>query len=307
MAIQLPVRNMAGQQVGTIDLDERVFGAKRNDTLIHQVVVAQQANKRRGTASTKTRGDMDWGGAKPYRQKGTGRARQGSRTAPHYKGGGVVWGPHPRSYRQATPKKMRRGALRSLLSAKVADNQLLVLDELRFDEPKTKAMYGVLNALGVDNALVVLTDNCVNVRRSADNIPKIDTTRADSLNVLDVITRQVLIMPVEAVRMVEQNLVDDHRRVSRLALAAGVPEALVRVAAPPPSTVDLAPVAMAAAAAGAVATAAAPPAAAEPAEDEASAGGAETEPLAEADEPFADALTAGGEVADEAEKPEDDA
>src|SRR5262245_12058530 len=136
MPIRLPILNMAGQRVGTIDLNERVFGAKRNDTLIHQVVVAPQANKRVGTADTKTRGDMKWGGAKPYRQKGTGRARQGTRTAPQYRGGGVVWGPHPRDFRQAIPRKMRRGALRSVLSAKVRDKQLIVLDALRFDQPK---------------------------------------------------------------------------------------------------------------------------------------------------------------------------
>ncbi len=231
MPIHLPIRNMAGQQVGTIELSEKVFGVKRNDTLIHQVVVAQQANKRVGTASTKTRGDMEWGGAKPWRQKGTGRARQGSRTAPQWRGGGVVWGPHPRDYRQRTPRKMRRGALRSLLSCKVRDQELIVLDELRFNQPKTKAMLQVLQNLGVDNALLVLTDNCTNVRRSASNIPKIDTTRAADLNVLEVITRRYLIMPVEALRQVEQNLIDDNRRLRRLAEETGVPVEL-RHAAP---------------------------------------------------------------------------
>lgn len=225
MAIQLPVRNMAGHEVGTIELNEKVFGVKRNDTLIHQVIVAQQANKRQGTVNTKTRGDMKWGGAKPYRQKGTGRARQGSRTAPHYKGGGVVWGPHPRDYRQAIPRKMRRGALRSVLSAKLADNELIILDSLQFETPKTKEMVAVLRGLGVDNALIVLTESCTNARLSAENIERIETARADSLNVLEVLTRRYLIMPVEAVRMVEANLADDTRRLARRAVEAGVPGA----------------------------------------------------------------------------------
>lgn len=226
MAITLPVRNMAGEAVGEIELDERVFGVKRNDTLIHQVVVAQQANRRVGTANTKTRGDLKFGGSKPYRQKGTGRARQGTRTAPHYRGGGVVWGPHSRDYRQEIPRKMRRGALRSLLSAKVADQQLVVLDELKFDTPKTKAMIGVLSALGITNALIALTDECANARLSASNIPMIDTCRVASLNVLEVITRQSLILTKDGVEWVQSNLLDDSQRLTERASAAGVPAAL---------------------------------------------------------------------------------
>src|SRR5438045_1031069 len=150
--MDVQVRSLAGASVGTITLDERVFGIEPNLAVLHQVVVAQLANRRQGTADTRTRGEVRGGGRKPWRQKGTGRARQGSIRAPHWKGGGIVFGPHPRSYHRDLPRKMRRLALRSALSAKLQEGELLVIDQLALPAAKTKEMSALLARLGADGS-----------------------------------------------------------------------------------------------------------------------------------------------------------
>src|SRR5919109_4893135 len=155
--MQADVVNLSGAVLRSIDLDDRVFGITPNQAVVHQAVVAQQANARQGTHDTRTRGEVAGGGKKPYRQKGTGYARQGSRRAPHYKGGGVVFGPHPRSYEQALPRKMRRLALRSVLSARAAEDALTIVDAFAVEAPKTKALLETLSTLGASaGALIVL-------------------------------------------------------------------------------------------------------------------------------------------------------
>lgn len=204
--MQLPVYNLEGEVVEHIELSDDVFGQPINEALIHQAVVRQQANLRVGTASTKTRGEVAGSTRKLYRQKGTGRARHGSIKAPIFRGGGIVFGPHPRDYRQAMPKKMRRQALRSALSAKVAAQRLVLLDHLEFTQPRTKQMVGLLERLAVRSALVVLPEPNEAVQKSARNIPDVTTLPAQNLNVLDVMRHQHLLMPVAAARKVEQAL-----------------------------------------------------------------------------------------------------
>jgi len=204
--VQIPVYNLAGEVVEQVDLSDEVFGQPVNEPLLHQAVVRQLANKRQGTASTKTRGQVQGSKRKLFRQKGTGRARHGSITAPIYRGGGIAFGPHPRSYVQRMPKKMRRQALRIALSAKVAAQTLLLLDELDFAEPKTKQMVDVLGTFAVRSALLVLPEANDNVQKSARNIPDVSTLPAQGLNVVDVLRHQHLIMPVAAARVVEQAL-----------------------------------------------------------------------------------------------------
>src|SRR5829696_6984016 len=170
------VKNAHGETVGTLDLDERVFGIEPNRAVLHQAVVTQLANQRRGTHDTKTRGEVRGGGKKPWRQKGTGRARQGSTRAPHWRSGGVVFGPHPRSYHKDLPRKMRRLALRSALSAKVQDGELLVIDSMSLAAPKTKEMQAVLAQLGAEgSALIVLAGLDPLAKRAASNLPKVRT------------------------------------------------------------------------------------------------------------------------------------
>lgn len=204
--MQVPVYNLEGEIVEQIELRDDVFGQPINEPLLHQAVVRQLANRRVGTASTKTRGEVAGSTKKLYRQKGTGRARHGSITAPIYRGGGIVFGPRPRDYRQAMPKKMRRQALRSALSAKVADQHLMLLEALEFAEPKTRQMVDVLDKLAVRSALVVLPEPNENVQKSARNIPDVKTLPAHNLNVLDVVRFQHVVMPVAAARKVEAAL-----------------------------------------------------------------------------------------------------
>jgi len=204
--MQIDVYSMAGEVVDRIEVSDDVFGAEPNMALLHQAALRQLANRRLGTASTKTRGMVTGGGAKPYRQKGTGRARQGSRRAPHYKGGGVVFGPHPRDYHLDMPKKMRRQAIRSALSAKVAEQQLVLLDRLEFPAPHTKDMVAVLEALPVNRKVLVVlpgVDGDGNVVKSARNIPGVKTLPAASVNVVDVLAHDYLLAPVPAVRQIE--------------------------------------------------------------------------------------------------------
>jgi large subunit ribosomal protein L4 len=184
-----------GKELGTVELPEVLFNADVNEALIHQAVTAQLAARRTGTAATKTRGQVAGGGAKPYRQKGTGRARQGSRRAPHFAGGGVVFGPHPRSYEQRLPKRMKRAALHGALTAKYGDGAIRIVDELGLETPKTKDLAGFLVALNANGrVLVVATGSDANLEVSARNLPQVDVIRADSLNVVDVLNADTLLI-----------------------------------------------------------------------------------------------------------------
>lgn len=202
--MQVPVYDLTGAVVEQIEVSDRVFGAPFNEAVVHQVMVGQLANARQGTASTKTRGEVAGSSKKLYRQKHTGYSRAGSRRSPLRYKGGVIFGPHPRSYRQATPQKMRQQALRCVLSAKAADSELKVIKELNFGEPKTKKMVEVLSALGVKStALVVTPDHNDNLLKSARNVPGIKTVRANLLNIVDLLSHKLLLMTVPAVRQTE--------------------------------------------------------------------------------------------------------
>lgn len=198
--MRVPVRNMMGETVGEVDLRDDVFGIEPNTAVMHQALVRQLANARLGTHKTKTRAEVSGGGQKPWRQKGTGRARQGSIRSPLWKGGGVVGGPVPRSYAQKMNRKMRRLALRSALSVKAADSQLFVMDSLEMAQPKTKEMAAVLDRLNVDStALIILPEANPNVELSARNLPYVKTLRANCLNVRDLLRYEYLVMPLGAV------------------------------------------------------------------------------------------------------------
>lgn len=203
--MQIPVYNISGEEVRKIEVSDAVFGAPFNEAIVHQVMVAQQANARQGTASTKTRGNIRGSTRKLYRQKGTGYARAGSKKSPLRVGGGVTFGPHPRSYRQDLPKKMRRLALRCVLSAKAADGELKVLEKWDFDEPKTKKMAEALTALGVDtSALIVTPEPDENVVKSARNLKKIKTLPAQVISVNEILSYKILLMTEAAVRIAEK-------------------------------------------------------------------------------------------------------
>ncbi len=203
--MQVPVYNLAGEEVEKIEISDQVFGVPFNEAVVHQVMVGQRANARQGTASTKTRGEVSGSTRKLYRQKGTGSARAGSIKSPLRPGGGIIFGPKPRSYRQAVPKKMRRLALRCVLSAKVRDKELVVLEQLKLPEPKTKEMMRILTALGVDSSALIATSELEeNVVKSARNLPGINTIPASLLNVVDILSHKVLLMTVAAVRKAEE-------------------------------------------------------------------------------------------------------
>lgn len=203
--MQVPVYNFAGEVTRQIEISDLVFAVPFNEGVVHQVVVGQQANARQGTASTKTRGNVTGSTKKLFRQKGTGNARAGSRRSPLRRGGGITFGPHPRSYRQPTPRKMRQLALRCVLSAKTGDGELRVLEELKFEEPKTKKMVGLLVALGVESsALVVTSEPEDSVIKSARNLPGIKTMPANLLNVLDILSCKMVLMTESAVRRAEE-------------------------------------------------------------------------------------------------------
>lgn len=203
--MQAQVYNLAGEVIGNIEISDVIFAVPFNEGLVHQAVLRQQANARQGNASTKTRGQVSGSTRKLYRQKGTGNARAGSRKSPVRKGGGAVFGPHPRDYHQSMPKKMRQLALRCVLSAKTGDGELKILEQLTFDRPKTRQMTGVLNALNIENsALIVTSEARTNVVKSANNIPGIKTLPANLLNVVDILAHKTLIMEVAAVRKAEE-------------------------------------------------------------------------------------------------------
>lgn len=202
--MQSPVYSLTGEVVDQIELSDQVFAVPFNEAVVHQVMVGQQANQRQGTASTKTRSEVTGSSRKLYRQKGTGQARAGSRRSPTRRGGGIIFGPEPRDYRQATPKKMRRLALKCVLSAKARDGELKVVQELKL-EPKTKYMAQILADLGVDSsALIVTPEPQEHVIRAARNIQGIKTMPANLLNILDLLSHKMLLMTVSAVKRVEE-------------------------------------------------------------------------------------------------------
>jgi large subunit ribosomal protein L4 len=198
---------MKGEQVSEIDLLESIFDIEPNRPVMHQALVRQQANARQGTHSTKTRSEVARTGAKIWRQKGTGRARQGSRRAPHWIGGGIAFGPKPRSYEKDMPKKMRRLAIRSALAAKAQSGQLILVDDLAFEAPKTKEAVNLLKLLGVQKSAVVLVgavENDDNVKRSFGNLDKVKTLHWQYVNVRDLLGHDHLVMPIAALRRIEE-------------------------------------------------------------------------------------------------------
>ena len=199
------VYNMEGKEVGTIELNDSVFGVEVNEHLVHMAVVQQLANKRQGTQKAKTRSEVSGGGRKPWRQKGTGHARQGSTRAPQWTGGGVVFAPVPRDYSFKLNKKEKKAALKSVLTDKVANNNLIVVDELKFDEIKTKKFQAVLNNLNVtEKALVVVNENDTNVIMSARNIPTVKTSLTNTINVYDILNANKLVLTKDAVKTIEE-------------------------------------------------------------------------------------------------------
>jgi len=204
--LQAPFFDALGERNGEVDLPKAVFDEKPNMPVMHQAYLRQMANARQGTASTKTRGEVSGGGAKPYRQKGTGRARHGSIREPSMKGGGTVFGPHPRSYEQRMPKQMRRLALRSALSQKALDGQVRVIESFVFDEPKTKQASDLMTALGFDkSALIVLPAPNVVVSRSFENLVGTKTILARNLNIRDLFTHNYLLLSKDCFELLEEN------------------------------------------------------------------------------------------------------
>ncbi len=198
------VYNMEGKEVGTMELNDAVFGVEVNEHLVHMAVVQHLANMRQGTQKAKTRSEVSGGGRKPWKQKGTGHARQGSTRAPQWKGGGMVFAPVPRDYSFKINKKEKRAALKSALTSKVLSNSVIVLDELKLDAIKTKSFVAVMNNLKVEKGLVVLADSNANVVLSARNLPDIDTARADMINVYDIMKAKTLVLTKDAVTKIEE-------------------------------------------------------------------------------------------------------
>ncbi|MEA4926688.1 MAG: 50S ribosomal protein L4 [Syntrophomonadaceae bacterium] len=202
---KVAVYDMQGTQVGELDLNDNVFGIEPNEAVVQQFVKMQLANKRVGNASTKTRAEVRGGGKKPWKQKGTGRARVGSTRNPVWRGGGIAFGPKPRDYSYKLPRKVRRLALKSALSSKVLDSSIIVVDALTFEEPKTKLMIETLELLQVaPKTLVVTADNDINVQKSARNIPGVKSLKADYINVFDILKYETLLMTKDAVARVEE-------------------------------------------------------------------------------------------------------
>ena len=198
------VYNMEGKEVGTIELNDAVFGVEVNEHLVHMAVVAQLANKRQGTQKAKTRSEVSGGGRKPWRQKGTGHARQGSTRSPQWTGGGMVFAPTPRDYTITLNKKEKRAALKSALTSRVQDNKFIVVDELKFDEIKTKKFQNVLNNLKVNKALVVVDENSDNVVKSAKNIQSVKTAYVNTINVYDILKYNTVVATKAAVANIEE-------------------------------------------------------------------------------------------------------
>ena len=203
--MQLTLWNSSGESVDTIEVSDGLFDVPMNQALVHQVAVAHMANKRVGTSATKTRGMVSGGGRKPWRQKHTGRARQGSNRAPHWRGGGVVFGPHPRDFSQKIPKKMNRGAIRCLLSQKTRDGKLIALDGFQLKEAKTREMAQILANLEVTSpVIIVIPGGQTDVVQSARNIPRVTTIPASQISPLDLLNHDRVIITLDAVRRAEQ-------------------------------------------------------------------------------------------------------
>ena len=198
------VYNMEGKEVGTMELNDAIFGVEVNEHLVHMAVLQQLANNRQGTQKAKTRSEVRGGGRKPWRQKGTGHARQGSTRAPQWTGGGMVFAPTPRDYSFKLNKKEKRAALKSALTSRVADNKFVVVDELKLDEIKTKKFVEVLNNLKVEKALVVLNEMDTNVIKSAQNLATVKTTQINELNVFDVLKYDTVVVSKTAVATIEE-------------------------------------------------------------------------------------------------------
>ncbi|MBO5994091.1 MAG: 50S ribosomal protein L4 [Firmicutes bacterium] len=197
--------NMQGANAGTIELNDEIFAITPNEFAVHAVVKNYLANQRQGTQSAKTRGEVRGGGKKPFRQKGTGRHRQGHSTDPSQVGGGIVFAPKPRDYRYHLPKKLRRLAMKSALSSKVAENQIVVVDELKFEEPKTKEMIKFLQAVNAEKkALIITAEKDENVVKSAANIPGVRTALATTMNVYEIVNHTSFIVTKEAVELIEE-------------------------------------------------------------------------------------------------------
>ena len=201
---KVAVLNMAGKEVDTIELNDAIFGVEVNEHLVHMAVLQQLANNRQGTQKAKTRSEVSGGGKKPWRQKGTGHARQGSTRAPQWTGGGVVFAPVPRDYSFKMNKKEKRAALKSALTSRVAENKFIVIDEMHFDEIKTKKFQEVLNNLNVNKALVVLEDGNVNAEISARNIADVKTAHTNTINVFDILKYNTVITTKAAVAAIEE-------------------------------------------------------------------------------------------------------
>jgi large subunit ribosomal protein L4 len=201
---KVSVYNMEGKEVDTIDLSDAVFGVEVNEHLVHMAVVWQLANKRQGTQKAKTRSEVSGGGRKPWRQKGTGHARQGSTRAPQWTGGGVVFAPVPRDYSFKLNKKEKRAALKSALTSRVQENKLIVIDELKFDEVKTKNFKKVIDSLNVSKAYVVLDNNDEKVVLSARNLPNVQTALTNTINVYDIMKGGTVILTKDAVKTIEE-------------------------------------------------------------------------------------------------------
>ncbi len=202
--MQVSLMNMAGEKVGEIELADTIFAAPINIPLMHQAVVRQLANARLGTAKVKGRSEVSGGGRKPWKQKGTGRARQGSIRAAQWRGGGIIFGPTPRSYAQKMPRKMRRAAVCSALSVKAAENKVVVLDKLALEQPKTREMATALSRLAVDSsALILMAAADETVRRATSNLPDVKLLRAEYVNVRDLLTYDYLVIPQDALAVIE--------------------------------------------------------------------------------------------------------
>jgi large subunit ribosomal protein L4 len=232
--VQATVYNLAGEEVEKIDLDDAIFGITPNMAVIQQAVLRQQANARQGTHDTKTRADVRGGGRKPWRQKGTGRARQGSTRSPQWRHGGIVFGPHPRSYVQDMPRKMRRLAIRSVLSAKAADGQLVLVDSFDDIEPRTKAMSDALSSLNVgeNSALIMTADLEPNLEMAAANLKRVKTLSAHLLSIVDMLKHDYLVMPRASLEIVHNILANGGGR-RKLTLRGATAEAAVLVSTEP--------------------------------------------------------------------------
>ena len=201
---KVSVLNMEGKQVDEIELNDAVFGVEVKENLVHQAVLSQLANNRQGTQKAKTRSEVSGGGRKPWRQKGTGHARQGSTRAPQWTGGGVVFAPVPRDYSFKMNKKEKRAALKSVLTDRVNENKFIVVDDIKFEAPKTKDFVKMMNNLNVSKALVVLKDNDVNAVMSAKNIPTVKTALTNTINVYDILKYDVVVIDKAAVATIEE-------------------------------------------------------------------------------------------------------